>query len=114
MQITARQIRQLDQGARDEGNRRIAAYIGMRFPPAFAGRDEPQQIAIVERMREAAATWGFERDDHIGTYIALHLMYGAGFVSQPWAAPVLRDMRRSPVVKMRTLVRRVRAAGIDL
>jgi hypothetical protein len=114
MQISATQMQVLDEHRRDAGNRRIAAYVAERFPQAFAGRDEPQKIAVIERMREAAAPFGFERDDHLGSYIVLYLMYGPGFESQPWAATVLGNALLSPQEKIRTLERRVRAAGVEL
>jgi hypothetical protein len=114
MQFSFKQMQVLDEHRRADGNRRIAAYVDERFPQAFAGRDEPQKAAVIERMREAAAVFGFERDDHLGTYIVLHLMYGVGFESQPWAAPVLGNALLGPQEKIRTLERRVRAAGASL
>jgi hypothetical protein len=38
-------------------------------------------------------------------------MYGPGFETQPWAASVLGNALLSPQEKIRTLERRVRAAG---
>jgi hypothetical protein len=114
MQLSAKQMQVLDQHARDEGNRRIAAYVESRFPQAFADRDDEQKALVIERMREAAAPFGLDRDDHVGTYIVLHLMYGAGFESQPWAASVLENTELTPQAKIRALERRVGAAGIEL
>lgn len=111
MRISATQMQVLDERRRGEGNRRIAAYVDERFPQAFAGREQAQKVAVIERMREAAAAFGFERDDHLGAYIVLYLMYGPGFESQPWAASVLGNTLLSPQEKIRTLERRVRAAG---
>lgn len=114
MQISAQQMRALDERRRQAGNRRLATYVEERFPGVFADRDDAQRLAAIERMREAAAAFGFERDDHVGWYIVLHLMYGPGFASQPWAETVLRDPVLGPQKKIRTLERRVRRAGGQL
>lgn len=114
LRITEEQMQKLDQLTRDRGNRRIAEYVAERFPHAFAGYDEARKIAVIERMREAAAAFGFERDDHIGTYIDLFVMYGPGFESQPWAASILNDPDLSPAAKVFALKRRVSASGVEV
>ncbi|MCG2594425.1 hypothetical protein LZ009_16735 [Ramlibacter sp. XY19] len=111
MRLSVQQMQVLSEHAREAGNRRVAAYVDARFPQVFAGRDDAQRCAAVERMRESAAAFGLERDDHLGSYIVLHLMYGPGFEKQEWAAPVLANSLLSPQEKIRTLERRVRAAG---
>ena len=114
LQITKAQMQIFSQQVRNEGNHRIANYVGRRFPQAFNGYNEERKIAVIERMRSAAAVFGLERDDHIGTYIDLFLMYGPGFESQAWAAPILGDTRISPQAKILALKRRVRASGVEI
>ena len=111
MRLNAQQMQVLEEHAREAANRRVAAYVDARFPQAFADRSDTQRCAVVERMRQAAAAFGIERDDHLGSYIVLHVMYGPGFETQDWAAPVLGNALLGPGEKIRTLERRVRAAG---
>jgi hypothetical protein len=114
LQISQSQMQALNETAHDKRNRRIADYVDIRFPQVFDDYDEKRKMGVIERMRSAADEFGLKRDDHVGSYIDLFLMYGAGFESQAWAAPILRNRQLSPELKILALKRRVHASGVAI
>jgi hypothetical protein len=112
--ITPEQMAMLDDGARREGNRRLANYIDARFPGILRNLDTEERIALAERYRLKAAAHEFVNDDQIGHYMDLVVMYGPSFFLAPWFAPIMSDSALSANEKLGAIRQLLAEVGVML
>ena len=114
MVIRSGQMGALADDARDRANSDLAAYARRRFPTRFADTPEEVLLKIAEEVRKRAAAEGFEREDHVSTFLDLTVMYGSDFPRSDWASPILNNEGLDAHHKMLSLRNRVEQSGVKL
>ena len=114
MVIRADQMGDLAGNARQRANAGLADYARRRFPDRFGATPDNVLIRIAEEVRRRAAADGFEREDHVATYLDLTVMYGAEFGKSAWAAPILANEEYTPDQRIAALQVRVEESGVKL
>lgn len=114
MVIRPKQMSDLADDAQSRADRELAAYARRRFPTRFADTEEEVLLKIVNEVRKNAAAEGFEREDHVSTFLDLTVMYGSGFPQSDWAAPILTNESLDPEAKMLSLTHRLEENGVKL
>jgi hypothetical protein len=114
MVIRSDQMGTLADSSRSRANSELAAYARRRFPTRFADTQEEVLLKIADEVRTRAAAEGFEREDHVSTFLDLTVMYGSNFPQSDWAAPVLSNASLDAERKMLSLTNQVEQSGVKL
>jgi hypothetical protein len=112
--IRTEQMEALRGALFERANARLAEYARERFPSVCAQSSDADLQALAARMRQRAASLALAREDQVATFVDLAIMYGEDFADQAWAAAILKQSDLPPATRLVTLVRRLRANGIDL
>jgi hypothetical protein len=94
MVIRSGQTSVLADEALNRANSDLAVYARRRFPDRFKDTAEPVLIKIAEEVRTRAAAEGFDREDHVATFLDLIGMYGSDFPRRT-SIPGLRSIPAS-------------------
>jgi hypothetical protein len=114
--IQSEQKNALAQDALRRANEALAAYARRRFPSLFEKTAQEVLLKMVQeiRTRAGAGAGGFDREDHIATYLDLTVMYGSDFPESNWAKPILTSPSLSPEHKISALTSQVEETGVKL
>ncbi len=112
MIIRSEQKEELGDDVHRRANNELAAYARRRFPSRFEKTPLPVLLKIAEEVRSRAAAEGFEREDHIATFLDLTVMYGSDFPASAWAQPILTNASLDPDQKISALTNQVEQSGV--
>jgi hypothetical protein len=92
----------------------LAGYARRRFPVELGAAPEDELVALADRVRATAMSYGLELENDIATFLDLTVMYGDDFHRSRWAAKVLADEAVHGPDKMESLRRKVRLTGVNI
>jgi hypothetical protein len=110
--IRSGQKEKLAEDTLRRANEELAGYARRRFPSRFENTAQPVLLKIVEEIRTRAAAHGFEREDHVATFLDLTVMYGSDFPESLWAQPILTNESLDPAHKISALTNQVEQSGV--
>ena len=114
MMMRSEQMGDLTSGAQRRADTEMVDYARRRFPTKFAQTPQETMMRIVKEIRNRAAGDGFEREDHVASYLDFTVMYGPDFSRSEWAQPILENDAYNVDQKIQALSTRVEETGVKL
>jgi hypothetical protein len=112
--IRSEQKSVLAEDALNRANEALVVYARRRFPSLYGQTAPDVLLKRVQQIRTRAGAAGFDREDHIATFLDLTVMYGSDFPESAWARPILTNSSLNPEHKMFALTSQVEATGVKL